>query len=178
MKIRLSRTWQVAQFESYRVALEEEVEGAHNSETIQKLFLDLAYEAHLAHDNYVRDFVKASELPRELGRVGLIETQSGEHRTDRPEGVKEPESEIAADVILTPPKEKKVPEGLSPFDLGGARARVGELIKEVGPKGKEISERYHDMHRTDLSRLSQPQAEALMRLLQKEIDDKQEKETS
>ncbi len=160
MKIRLSRTWQVAQFEPYQASLEEEIEGTHDSELIQKRFLDLAYEAHLAHDNYLRKFVKGSK------------TEEAEMIEEPPEE-EEPEKGVSASVVLAKEPEKgEVPEGLSKFDLDGARERVSELIKEVGPMGKEISERYYDMNRTDFSRLTQHHAQVLMRLLQKELDDK------
>ena len=65
--IRVSRTWKIKDYESYRVALEEEIHGGVDAVTVARR---LAVEAHAAYDDYLlllADFTKASDLPRRDG---------------------------------------------------------------------------------------------------------------
>ncbi len=65
--IRVSRTWKIKDYESYRVVLEEEVPDGVDVVTVSR---PMAIEAHAAYDDYLfllGSFAQASDLPRRDG---------------------------------------------------------------------------------------------------------------
>ncbi len=65
--IRVSRTWKVKDYESYRVALEEEIPDGTEVVAVSR---QLAVDAHAAYDDYLfllGSFTQATDLPRRDG---------------------------------------------------------------------------------------------------------------
>ncbi len=65
--IRVSRTWKVKDYESYRVALEEEIPDGTEVVAVSR---QLAVDAHAAYDDYLfllSSFTQATDLPRRDG---------------------------------------------------------------------------------------------------------------